>query len=428
MRLLLITLGSHGDVHPFVGIAQALKRRGHNVAVMTNPHFGPLVERAGIAFEPVGSVETFNRGLDDPDVWHPHKGPARVMHGVAETLEETFNRTAEIAPRMDAVVGSSLCLGSLSAAEKMGFPYATAHLAPICVRSTIELPTLPGGVNLSFMPAFMKRKFWDGADEWFIDPNIAPALNKLRTAHGLPAVKHVLGSHWNAPMLTLGLWPDWFGPRLPDHPDQLRLTGFPLYDEADITPISSELDAWLNAGDAPIAFTPGSAMKHGRSFFQSASDACVRIGRRGILLTRHDEQIPAKLPDGVIHVPYAPFGALLPRVAVMVHHGGIGTTAQCLRAGVRQCIMPMTHDQPDNASRCVKLGVARTLPRWRFSKRALARTLGQLLTDPNVARATQDIARRFHPDPAKPHPLDLTCQLIEELAARANSPQTPEKS
>ncbi len=416
MRLLLITLGSHGDVHPFVGIAQALHRRGHDVTVMTNPHFGPLVDRAGIAFEPVGSLETFNRWIEDPDLWHPQKGPARVMQGVAEILEQTFDRTRQVASRMDAVVGSSLCLGSLTAAERFGFPYATAHLAPICVRSNIQLPTLPGGINLSFMPHFMKKKFWDGADQWFIDPNIAPALNKLREAHGLTPVKNILGSHWNAPALTLGLWPDWFGPKLADHPAQLRLTGFPLYDEADVTPLSPQLNSWLNAGDPPIAFTPGSAMKHGRSFFQTASDACLRIGRRGILLTRHAEQIPLNLPDQVIHVPYAPFGSLLPRVAVMVHHGGIGTTAQCLRAGVRQCIMPMTHDQPDNAARCVKLGVARTLPRWRFSKRALARTLSQLLHDPNIHRATQSVAQRFQLQPAQPQPIDLTCQLIEQLA------------
>jgi UDP:flavonoid glycosyltransferase YjiC (YdhE family) len=412
LDILLVTIGSHGDVHPFVGIGRALKDRGHRVRIATNEHFKSLVERAGLGYVQLGSEQLFKQWLDDPDVWHPQKGPQRVMAGVGQTIEEAYEVVARESGTGQIVAGSSLALGALVASEKLGFPYATIHLAPICVRSEIELPTLAGGINFSRFPGWFKRGFWAGGDKWFIDPHIVPPLNALRARLGLAPVSRVLNGYWHSPQLTIGLWPEWFAPRLPDHPAQLRLTGFPLYDEADVTPLHVELDRWLKAGDAPIAFTPGSAMRQAHSFFDASARACATLGRRGMLLTRHADQIPASLPPGVIHVPYAPFGSLLPRVAALVHHGGVGTMAQCLRSGCPQLIMPMSHDQPDNAARCVKLGVARTISRRSYSGRNVADRLRELVDDAHVRAACERVRANFH----QQKPVDATCDLIESLA------------
>ena len=88
---------------------------------------------------------------------------------------------------------------------------------------------------------------------------------------------------------------------------------------------------WLDAGEPPIAFTAGSAMVHAREFFAASIEACESLNRRGLVLTRFGDQLPRELPPSVKHVEYAPFGSLLPRCAALVHHGGIGTTAQALR-------------------------------------------------------------------------------------------------
>jgi rhamnosyltransferase subunit B len=411
MRIALLAMGSHGDVHPFVGIGRALSARGHVVTVAANEVFAPMVKSAGLAFEQLGDAATFRRWIDDPLLWDSLRGPGRVMTGVAETLEPAYAVAERLASGHDKLVGSSLCLAALCASEKLGFPYATAHLAPICVRSRSRLPTMPGGVNLSWLPAGMKSKFWDGADQWFIDPPILPSLNALRRRVGLPEVSRVLDGWWNAPRLTLGLWPEWFAAAEPDAPKQLRLTGFPLYDESDHQMIDERLDAFLKSGDKPIAFTPGSAMKHGRSFFYTAAEACRRLGRRGLLLTRHADQIPDRLPAGVIHVPFAPFGKLLPSVAALVHHGGIGTTAQALRAGVPQLIMPMTHDQPDNADHVRTLGAGTWVHRFRFTPTHVSRTLNRLLTDRQLATTCRAVAARFD----QTSPIGQTCTLIEQM-------------
>lgn len=409
MDFLLLTIGSHGDVHPFVGIGRALRERGHIVRLVTNEAFRELVERAGLDFIGVGDAATFRSVQSDPDIWHPLRGPGVVMKHVGETLAAAYDAVAANARPETVIVGSTLALGGRIASEKLGLAMATVHLAPICIRSSVTLPRLPGMPSLNWLPLFVRQRFWDGADRWFIDPLICPPLNLFRAEKGLPPVGRIQAGWWHSPHLTIGLWPEWFFPRQPDYPEQVRLAGFPLYDESDQSPLDPDLDAWLAAGDAPVAFTPGSAMLFGHRFFRTAVDACQHLGRRGLLLTRHPEQLPADLPPTVRHVAFAPFGGLLPRCAALVHHGGIGTTAQALRAGVPQLVMPMSHDQFDNAALCRRLGVADALSVRRFTPRRVARTLGRLLSSDAVRQATVSVAAKSRAD----RPLERVCDLLE---------------
>src|SRR4029077_17247403 len=111
------------------------------------------------------------------------------------------------------------------------------------------------------------------------------------------------------------------------------------------------------AAPPPIAFTFGTGMMHGARLFRASIEACERLGARGILLTGFSDQLPAPLPRLVHHCPYASFQKLFPRCAAVVHHGGVGTTAQALAAGVPQLVLPLAWDQPDNAARVKGLGV-----------------------------------------------------------------------
>lgn len=412
MDILLTAIGSHGDVHPFVGIGRALAARGHSVSVLANGHFDRMVRAAGLNFIQLGDDAFFRQMLKDELMWHPQKGPSRVLGAISRSFDEMYDLTVEHAKAETIIVGSSLAFGSMIAAEKHGMPYATAHLAPICVRSSIEMPTLLAGINFTRLPMWFKRQFWSVVDRWFVDPHVAPAINALRARVGLPPVARILNDYWSAPRLTIGLWPDWFGPKLPDQPKQLEVTGFPLYDEADHQSLDADLEAWLDAGDSPIAFTPGSAMVHGHAFFDAAAKACERINRRGLLLTRHIGQIPNHLPPTVRHFAYAPFSALLPRCAALVHHGGIGTTAQALRAGVPQLIMPMSHDQPDNAARVKRLGAGDSILRSLFFPGRVATKLDRLIRSPQVASACDAVAAKFENDSS----MERTVRLIEGLA------------
>ncbi|MGC4032680.1 MAG: glycosyltransferase [Tepidisphaeraceae bacterium] len=417
MDFLLCTIGSHGDVHPFVGIGRALQARGHSVTVIVNGAFEKLVRKAGLNYAPLGTEEEFRAIQENPELWHAMRGPQTVLREIGRTLPVLFDSVRDLAKPGTVVVGSTLALGARIASEKLGLPMATVHLAPLCIRSSVRMPVLPGGFDSNWIPGFLRKQFWAGADRWFVDPHIMPAVNTFRAEHGLAAVDRLQEGWWHAPHLTIGLWPDWFFPRQADYPEQVRLAGFPLYDESDHNALDAELAAWIAAGPAPIAFTPGSAMLHGHAFFAAAVDACQRLNRRGLLLTRHGEQIPKNLPTGVRHVPFAPFGSLLPGCAAIVHHGGIGTTAQSLRAGIPQLIMPMSHDQFDNAAICRRLGVADSISVRRFTGKRVAAKLSALLDAPERQSACQHVAALSSGD----MPLQRVCELLE----RIENPQKP---
>jgi UDP:flavonoid glycosyltransferase YjiC (YdhE family) len=413
MDVLFIALGSHGDVHPFVGLARAMQARGHRARVAANEIFGPMIEKAGVGFIQCGDRETFTTLQANPDLWNAQKGPATVLGAIGKSIREVYEVVATNAGPDTFLVGSSLALGGLCASEKLGIPMATVHLAPICIRSCATMPVLPGAIDLNFLPMWARRMFWTIADRLVIAPMINPMLNTFRAELGLPAVRNVQKEFWNARLLTIGLWPEWFFPRQSDYPEQVQLAGFPLYDESDHQSLDADLEAWLAAGDKPIAFTPGSAMVFGHRFFETAVEACQRLGKRGLLLTRHPEQIPKNLPSTVRHVPFAPFGLLLPRCAAVVHHGGIGTTAQGLRAGIPQLMMAMSHDQPDNASICRELGVADWTSPRRFTPRRVSRKLSRLLRSTDVAAACKRIADLAERD----HGAQRACELIERANA-----------
>jgi len=397
VNVLLVTLGSHGDVHPFIGLALELRRRGHRATLATNGHFEKLARDAGVDFLPIGTDEEYRNLAENRDLWHPSKAFKVVFAAVAETMRKTYDLVAEFVQQNDdsIVVTSSLGMAARVARDRFSFPLVTVHLQPGVIRSLTDPPKLPGLFMPRWLPMWIKRGIWEGGDKYVVDPTIGPPINKLRKEIGLEPIKRIMKDWWHSPDRVLGLFPDWFAPPAADWPGQVRLTGFPLWDEQNVTPISAELEAFLSAGSAPIAFTPGSAMVHGQSFFQAAVEACRATGQRGLLLTRFADQLPRTLAPGVIHVPYAPFTDLLPRCAAIVHHGGVGTSAQGLRAGIPQLLQPMAHDQFDNAARLHRLGVGLWLGVRQFSGKKVARAISTLLDDATYRQRATTIAERF---------------------------------
>lgn len=224
---------------------------------------------------------------------------------------------------------------------------------------------------------------------------IAPWLDPFRDRHGLAPVRGILRDWWHSPTRVLGMFPDWFSPPQPDWPPQVRLTGFPLYSEEGVSTPRPDVAAWIESDSPPIVFTPGSANVFGHGFFTAAVEACEILGRRGLLLSRFPEQIPAVLPDHVRHVEFVPFRWLLPRAAALVHHGGIGSASQVLAAGIPQVIMPLGFDQFDNLARVERLGVGTGLVPRRFRGPALACRLEDLLGDSAVAAACAMLAGKI---------------------------------
>src|SRR5262249_17689545 len=143
-----------------------------------------------------------------------------------------------------------------------------------------------------------KRIYLLMADLFFIDPDYRPAVNRLRSELGMPSVSRIL-HHWiQSPQLIVGLFPEWYVRPYPrDWPNHTVLTEFPLHDDRSSAGLSQEMREFLNRGDPPVVFSPGTGMAHAREFFANAVDACSRLGRRGLLLTRFPELLPDKMPE-----------------------------------------------------------------------------------------------------------------------------------
>ena len=417
MRVLVASIGSAGDVHPFLAVALALRDRGHAVSFATNAYFAPLLERVGLPLLPVGTAEQFDSATAHPGLWSQFRGIAVLASFVRYGTPAVYQHVEREAAGGDGiVVAHPLAFGARLAHETLGVPLVTLHLAPSTLWSVEEPPVLSrwvGSINQWPRPA---KRLAVALGDRLMDLALAPALNRFRAELGLPATRHVGRLWWHSPQRVIGLFPDWFAPPQPDWPAQAVLTGFPLYDQHEVSQVPPDLKAFFaeaeDARDPPVVFAPGSANRQAGRFFAAAADACRRLGRRGLLLTRYPEQLPSRLPGGVRHAVYAPFSAVLPRSAALVHHGGIGTAAQALAAGLPQLVMPMTFDQPDNAVRLARLGVARILLPERFTGLRVARDLEVLLGTNAVARRAAEIARGFE----GVDPVARTCDLIEDVA------------
>jgi UDP:flavonoid glycosyltransferase YjiC (YdhE family) len=411
LHVLLTPIGSAGDNFPLLGIAAALARRGHDVAVATTGAFEGPVRRCGLEYIEVGTAEEYEKNAQDPDLWHPMRGyrtVARMVGEVNQRLLPIVQKHMAKAPLL--VVGPTLDFASRALAEAVDLPVVTVHLQPAVMRSLHEIPAV-GTHDLSGWPRPLKRALWWALDRWMMDPPLAPTVNALRAELGLGAISRLFADAIHSPLLTLALFPDWFAAPQPDWPQVLRQPGFPLFDLPGSDGVADEVEQFLAGGEPPIVFTPGSACLFGHEFFMAAVGACQRLGHRGMLLSRHAEHIPRDLPDGVAHFGYAPLSRILPRCAALVHHGGIGTTAAGLAGGVPQVIMPMSHDQPDNANRIIKLGVgARLMPR-RFTAGNLADALNGLLSSADVHRCCDELAARCRATDG----IARACDLIESV-------------
>jgi rhamnosyltransferase subunit B len=412
MHVVLFPVGSAGDVHPFLAIGQALVARGHQVEMLASPVFQSRVEAAGIEFVPLGSVADYESAVAQADLWHARRGFAVIWAELLPRLMPAYDALRmRLQPGRSVMAGGSLAYPMRLLQETHGVPAATVHLSPACILSGSAPPRLPGLFDLGRWPASWVRAFYGWTERHRLDPLLAPGLDKVRGRLGLPPVRQIF-SHWgHSPDRVICAWPSWFAPPQADWPPRSVTVGFPRWPAPPGSAWDAELETFLGAAGAPVGFTPGSAMAHGRVFFERALDACGALGLRAVLVSPYRDQWPQPLPPWAMAIPYAPFERLVPRLRALVHHGGIGTSAQCLAAGVPQGVLPFAHDQFDNAQRLVRSGVARswapTAPRrvWRHELRSL-------VIDGACGLAARELALRVGGDAGAP---ERIAGLIEAL-------------
>jgi UDP:flavonoid glycosyltransferase YjiC (YdhE family) len=413
MHVILATVGTDGDVFPHVGLGAALRARGHRVTLAAPEPYRAQAEALGLEFCPLATAAEIGRMLADPDLWHPFRSGWMMARWGGPMVHRQYEALAGLAGQPGSVlVANPGVLAARLVQEKLGTPTATLLLQPGLLPSSTGPPEMPGGLTIpAWFPRPLRRYYWLGVDAAGF-ALVAPSLNRVRVGLGLSPVRRVF-RWWLSPDLVIGLFPHWYAAVQPDWPPQLRLAGFGRFDGAQ-GELPEDVRSFCGEGSPPIAFTFGTGMRHAAGFFRTAVAACDALGMRGLLLTRYRDVIPTRLPPRLRHCAFAPFRQLLPLCGVVVHHGGIGTTAAALEAGCPQLVLPLAWDQPDNAARVVRLGVGLTLASRRRSSGHVSHALARLLA-PDVGARCRAIASRAGGEDG----LEPAARWVEELAGVA---------
>jgi rhamnosyltransferase subunit B len=415
--VLLPTLGSSGDVHPFIALGLALRRRGHRATILTNPYFRELIESQGLEFLPVGRSEDVSRIIMHPDLWHPRRGFGVIAREVIVPAIAEIYRLIEGRFGADTVIAaSSISLGARIAQEKLGIAAASVHLQPIVIRSRIEQGMF-GNVRISrSQPMWFKRAFFRLVDWAAIDRVVQRPLNEVRASLGLRPVERVLDQWLHSPQCVIAFFPEWFAPSQPDWPPNTHQVGFPLWDGGEgATVAEPSVREFLDGGAPPVIFTAGSAASTMQRYFRESIEATRRLGLRAMLVTNFPEQLPSRLPSGIRAFGYLPFSDVLPRAALMVYHGGIGTLGQTIKAGVAHLVVPNAHDQFDNGWRIEQLGLGRSVPQSCYDAARAAREIEAILHDRRIGGRCREYAARMDSAAA----LGRACELVESLRSSA---------
>jgi UDP:flavonoid glycosyltransferase YjiC (YdhE family) len=414
-RILLSTLGSLGDLHPIMGLALALQARGHDVALATSDFYQERVIAAGLEFRPLRPLGT----PDDPEtlrrVFDPRNGPEYLLRTMLlPHIAQMYSDLSQAAEGADLLVSGEVVLAASLVSEKQGLPWAGAILAPFSFFSIYDpppFPFLPGAARFTRAPPFIQRQLL--AFGRLVTRSWNEPLNALRRSLGLRISRDAILTDRFSPTLNLALFSKQLGRPQPDWPGNVVQTGFVLYDPAGDTR-KVPLEEFLSNGPPPITFTLGSAavMDPGR-FFEESAEAVRRLGTRGLLLMGKNA-LPTRLPAELFAAEYAPYSSVFPRSSCVVHQGGVGTTAQAMRAGVPQLVMPYAYDQPDNASRMVRLGVGLSVSRKRYRADAVMQQLHAL-----TARSFHERARDVGNQISAERGTAVACEAIERVIQSA---------
>jgi len=430
-KVVVATVGSLGDLHPFIALSQAMRERGLNVVLACAAEYQSKVAAAGIAFLPLrpgfdevqrdlgmNRAQLTRRVIEHSRFLFDRLVLPYVRHGYEDMMQATAGA--------DLVLTSSLAFGARLAAEKRGVPWIAVVLQPMMFLSSYDPPVIPGAEWLSALlrqlgPAPARRALWalKKATNVLFRP-----LHALRAEIGVaPTAQNPLFDGQFSGAGAIGLYSTLLGRVQPDFPQQTSIVGFASFDSEDglTKGLPPALTEFLQAGTPPLVFTLGSLVVNSPGAFYRESLGAARILKQRAVLLAGDQAIgdlAREDPADVFVCAYAPHSLLFPRAAAVVHHGGIGTLAQALRSGRPQLIVPYFADQLDNAARTVRLGVGRISSPRSYNGASASRDLGRLLDDGRYLARAREVAGSLAGEDGAAQAARIVLDRLEQLGRK----------
>ncbi|MEW5985541.1 MAG: glycosyltransferase [Chloroflexota bacterium] len=421
MRITILTVGSQGDAEPYVALGAGLQAAGHHVAIATHERFAPLVGGRGLDFRPVRGdprqlleEEAGRRWLETSS------NPLRFVRGMLEAARPVIWQVADdlwqACQDTDLILYQVLTtFGATSISEKTGIPAFPAFLQHVHPTRAFSSPmAMP-------QPRFgrLYNRLTYPLGELIFWPVSRPLVNQWR-AERLNLPPYRFGRPFHRFQRPGQPWLYGFSPYVIPKPREwgadVHVTGYwRLPPSNGWQPPAALLD-FLAAGPPPVYVGFGSMNnRHPAEATEITLKALELCGRRGILLTGWGGLSDSDLPETVFKLDYVPHDWLFPRMAAVVHHGGMGTTAAGLRAGIPSIVVPFFSDQPFWAGRVTALGVGpRPIPRQKLTVEKLAAAICQATTDTAMQARAADLGLRLRAEDGVATAVSLVNRYLDQ--------------
>jgi rhamnosyltransferase subunit B len=414
-RIVITTWGSYGDLYPFIGLALALRDRGHEPVLAMPATYREIVEREGLRFTPVRpDIAIHDRELA-ARIMDPIKGP-QVLFGevLVPSLAHAHADLTAATAEADLLISHPATPAGPIVAEERRMPWASTVLAPLSFFSVTD-PVVPPPAPW-MRPWLARSRSLSRGFLWLTDRMTqawAEPIQEFRVARGLARTSNPILTGQHSPHLVLALFSKVLAAPQPDWPPNVCIAGPSLYNGPDGAALPEGVSKFLADGPPPIVFTLGtSAVSAAGMFYETSARVAEHLKQRAVLLVGpYASNRPSHVSADVHLAEFAQHAALFARAAVVVHQGGAGTLHQALVSGRPMLVVPHAHDQPDNAARVTRLGVARTISPGQYTVSRLTRELRALLepryteragavaaivrTENGPARACDELEQRF---------------------------------
>lgn len=404
MKIGLQTWGSEGDVRPFLNLAAVLTEAGHRVTLLVSDDIGRdySAEARANGFElratkPILAsfdIEAARIWREILDAGHPLRQAELILrYGFDPLVDAMYEGAVRLCAENEAVVGHFFVHPLRAAAQASGTPFATVHIAPECLPSLEFCPT-----GIPDLGRWMRPFAW-----WLvarlIDRVFLRRTNALRARAGLPPDRDTIRETWVSDRLNLVAISPTLCAAPADWKGRYEVCGF--FDRPTTTaaePIPEAIAAFLAEGAPPVYFTFGSMMVADTTYIAETvavwRAAVARLGCRAIFQVPHDGPEARPTEPNILIARRAPHAEVFPRCALVVHHGGAGTTQSALRAGRASVVVAHMTDQFDWGARLERLGVAGpTRTRRRLTANDLAASIAKVLTAPAMANRARSLGQ-----------------------------------
>jgi sterol 3beta-glucosyltransferase len=391
MKITVFAAGSQGDIQPCLALCRGLKSAGYPVSLAAPADFADYINKFGVDFFPLrGDVQKImasdtGKKFMETGGSNPIKSILAIRKLIAPVIQEMAEDVYAACLGADAII----CLGVFSAfgqsiAESLKIPIIHVEPTPLLPTKAFPAPGWPvqrnlGGLHNHLSGIAMLQVIW----QWYL-----PFVNDFRRYLGLPTL--TFGRFYSGlkslPMLSA------YSPDIIPHPadwaESINITGYFFLDPQSDWQPSAELTAFLEAGAPPVYIGFGSmAGRNPEKLAELVLKALAECNQRGVLLTGWGGMRPELLSENVFVLDAAPHSWLFPRMAAVVHHGGAGTTAEGLRAGIPTVVVPFVVDQPFWGARIKALGLGPDpIPQKKLTVDRLANAIHIAVTNPDIKK------------------------------------------